>query len=148
MGKTRGKFLKNIKWNLSRGGLKFFSLSRVGLSARWALNSIDFTGPGEGLSPHSPPPLNTPLKERWYRKVGEGKERLREGKGKKVSGWYRRGSKGSYWTERIGKDLNSWNYPHYHRLIETFFINNYSRIFFSILHYPHYQSNPPLRLSG
>jgi len=25
------------------------------------LKSIDFTGPGGGLSPHSPPPLNTPL---------------------------------------------------------------------------------------
>jgi len=30
------------------------------------------------------------------------------------------------------------NYPHYHRLVETFFIKIYSIIYFSIPHYPHY----------
>ena len=41
------------------GGLKFISLSRGGHSTRWGLKTpeiIDFTGPGGGLSPHSPPP--------------------------------------------------------------------------------------------
>ena len=49
--------------NLSRGGLKFISLSRGAqhlLGPENPLKSIDFTGPGGELSP---PPLNTPLRQ-------------------------------------------------------------------------------------
>ena len=52
-------FTRGVLMNLSKGGLKFFSLSSGGLCTPWGpenpMKSIDFTGPGGGLAPIAPP---------------------------------------------------------------------------------------------
>ena len=52
-------FTREVLMNLSKGGLKFFSLSSGGLCTPWGpenpMKSIDFTGPGGSLAPIAPP---------------------------------------------------------------------------------------------
>ena len=52
---------RSVFRNLSRGGLNFLSLlSQHSLGPENPLKSIDFTGPGGGLSLKSPPPEYAP----------------------------------------------------------------------------------------